>query len=89
MNATITLEIPRNWLEGLSQELLNWQHIIRLGLQQYKLERALQLYLDGVGSMGFIAEQLDISKQDLIRIARIRGIEPEFSAQTVAEELAT
>jgi hypothetical protein len=59
-----------------------------MGLYQYKVERALNLYRAGVGSLGYIAEQLGLSKRDLIREARLRGLEPEFSDETVEEELS-
>ncbi len=88
MEKTIAMEIPRHWLEGVPEEPVTLQHIFRLGVYQYKVERALALYRDGVGSLGYIAEQLGLSKRDLIREARSRGIEPDFSEETVQEELA-
>lgn len=88
MKQTVVMQIPRHWLEGVPEEPIALQQIFRLGLYQYKVERALALYRDGVGSLGYIAEQLGLSKRDLIREARARGIEPDFSAETVQEELA-
>jgi predicted HTH domain antitoxin len=88
MEQTVTMQIPRHWLEGVPDEPTTLQQIFRLGLYQYKVERALALYHDGVGSLGYIAEQLDLPKRDLIREARTRGIEPDFSEETVREELA-
>lgn len=88
MEQTVAMHIPRDWLEGVPEEPLTLQQIFRLGLYQYKVERALSLYRDGVGSLGYIAEQLGLSKRDLIREARRRGIEPDFSEETVQEELA-
>ncbi len=88
MEQTIAMQIPQPWLEGIPQEPLTLQQIFRLGLYQYKVERGLKLYRDGVGSLGYIAEQLSLAKRDLIREARLRGIEPDFSEQTVQEELA-
>jgi len=85
---TVAMRIPRHWLEGVPEEQATLQQIFRLGLYQYKVERALALYRDGVGSLGYIAEQLGLSKRDLIREARMRGIEPNFSEDTVQEELA-
>jgi len=84
---TVALEIPRSWLEGVSDEPLTLQHIFRAGLLQYKLTRAIQLYKDGVGSLGYIAEQLQIPKDELVREARLRGIEPLYTEQTVQEEV--
>jgi len=88
MEQVVAMQIPRHWLEGVPEEQTTLQQIFRLGLYQYKVGRALALYRDGVGSLGYIAEQLGLSKRDLIREARMRGIEPDFSEETVREELA-
>lgn len=88
MEEEVAVRIPRWWLRDLPEEEVTLQHIFKLGLERYKVERALALYRDGVGSIGYIAEQLGISKRQLIREARQRGIEPEFSEETVREELA-
>jgi hypothetical protein len=45
------------------------------------------MYRAGVGSLGYVAERTGLSKRDLIREARVRGIEPSFDEQTVREEL--
>lgn len=81
------MEIPREWLEGVSDEPAALQQIFRLGLRQYRIERALGLWRDGVGSLGYIAELLHLDKRDLVREMRLRGIEPDFSETTVTEEL--
>lgn len=88
MEPTVEMQVPRSWLDGIPDEPLTLQQIFRLGLYQYKVERAINLYRAGVGSLGYIAEQLGLSKRDLIREARLRGIEPDFSEQTVEEELS-
>lgn len=88
MEQHITVQIPRNWVEGFPQEELTLQQIFRLGLKQYKMERAIQLYRDGVGSLGYIGEKMGLDKRDLIREARLHDMEPEFSEETVREELA-
>ncbi len=59
------------------------------GIHQCQIECAGRLYQDNVGSIGYIAEQVRLSKQDIIREFRARGIEPEFSGQTLQEELGT
>lgn len=88
MEQKVAVQIPRWWLEGLPEEEVTLQHIFKLGLERYKVERALALYRDGVGSIGYIAEQLEMSKRQLIQEARLRGIEPDFSEETVREELS-
>lgn len=88
MEQDVTVKIPRTWIKGLPEEELTLKQIVRLGIYQYKVERAIQLYRDGVGSLGYVAEQMGLNKQDLIREARNHNIEPEFSDQTIHEELS-
>lgn len=83
MESTIDMKVPRQWLEGIPEEQTTLQQIFRMGIYQYKVEKALRLYREGVGSLGYIAEQLGLSKRDLIREARVRGIEPDVSEETV------
>jgi len=87
MEEDVTVRIPRGWIKGLPEEELILKQIIRLGIHQYKVERGIQLYRDGVGSLGYVAEQVGLNKQDLIREARNHNIDPEFSEQTIKEEL--
>lgn len=88
MEQDLTVKIPRTWIKGLPDEELILKQIVRLGIYQYRLERAIQLYRDGVGSLGYVAEQMGLNKQDFIREARRHNIDPEFSDQTIQEELS-
>jgi len=63
------------------------QEIIQLGTYQFKVRRALALYQSGAGSLGYIAEKLNLEKRDLIREARARGIVPHHDDDTFHEEL--
>ena len=90
MDTTITLEIPKQWLQDVDlDEAAVMQEIIQLGLYQFKVRRALAMYQAGVGSLGYVAERAGLSKRDLICEARARGIEPPFDEETVREELET
>ena len=87
MEQTIAVQIPRRWLENVPKGETALQQIFKLGLEQYKIERALVLYQDGAGSLGYVAERLGLSKRKLIQEARSQGVEPDFSEETVREEL--
>jgi predicted HTH domain antitoxin len=88
MEKVISVEIPEQWLQGLDWDQRTVvQEIIQLGTRQLKIRRALELYQAGAGSLGYVAERVGLSKRDLIREARSRGIEPPFDEQTVREEL--
>jgi predicted HTH domain antitoxin len=52
-----------------------------------KLDRALDLYVHGGLSFGAAAERAGVSPSELARHAHARGLEPPFSAATLAEEL--
>jgi predicted HTH domain antitoxin len=88
MEKVITLEVPEQWIEGLDLgQTTVMQEIVQLGIYHFKVRRALDMYQAGVGSLGYVAEKAGLSKRDLIREARVRGIEPPFDEQTVREEL--
>jgi predicted HTH domain antitoxin len=89
MSKTIQLEIPEAWLQGLDPNQATTLHeVIRLGIYQLKILEALDIYKAGHRSIGYAAEKMGISKQDLVREARSRGIEPPFDEEIVQEELA-
>jgi hypothetical protein len=88
MEKVIRLEIPERWFQGVDWDQATvMQEIIQLGIYQFKIHRALQMYQAGVGSLGYVAQKLEVSKRDLIREAKSRGIAPPFDEQTVREEL--
>jgi hypothetical protein len=47
MEQDLTVKIPRTWIKGLPDEELILKQIVRLGIYQCRLERAIQLYRDG------------------------------------------
>ena len=88
MEKFIKVEIPAQWLQGLDwDQTAVIQEIIQLGIYQFKVRQALEMYLAGTGSLGYVAEKVGLNKRDLIREARARGVEPAFDEQTVFEEL--
>jgi predicted HTH domain antitoxin len=67
--------------EGLVIDLLE------RGLRAFKIEQALDRYARGGISFGAAAHQAGVSRSELARHAYTRGMEPPFSAETLAEEL--
>ncbi len=63
------------------------RNIFEIGLAQLKIDRVLRLYKQGGMSIGYAAQMAGVPKQEMFRQARIRGIDPSFSEQTVQEEL--
>lgn len=84
-----TLNIPDSLareLETANQEFLI--ELLERGLQALKIERALEQYARGGISFGAATHQAGISQSELARHAYARGMEPPFSAETLAEELS-
>ena len=86
---TLTLSLPAplaHELGSATQDFL--ADLLARGLREVKVERALERYARGGLSFGAAAQQAGVSQTDLSRFAYARGLEPPFSAQTLAEELA-
>jgi hypothetical protein len=86
---TLTLSLPAplaHELGAATQEFV--ADLLTRGLREVKIERALDRYAHGGMSFGAAARQAGVSQTDLSRFAYARGLEPPFSAQTLAEELS-
>jgi len=85
---TVTLSLPAplaHELGSATQDFL--ADLLTRGLREVKVERALERYAHGGISFGATAQQAGVTQADLARYAYARGMEPPFSAQTLAEEL--
>jgi hypothetical protein len=85
---TLTLSLPAplaHELGSATQDFL--ADLLARGLREVKVERALERYARGGMSFGAAAQQAGVSQTDLSRFAYARGMEPPFSAETLAEEL--
>lgn len=84
----IQVNIPENIAKQV--DLANTatiEEIFILGLMQKKINSALSFYQTGGMSIGYAAERFDIPKQELVKYARLRGIEPEFDNNLMHQEL--
>ena len=85
----LTVTIPPSLapdLEDVSGEFV--AEILKRGLRQWRIEKALERYADRDISFGAAAEQAGVSQGELARQAYARGMVPPFSAEALAEELA-
>ncbi len=83
---TLTLPVPlARDLGSATQDFL--VELIERGLREVRVERALERYARGGMSFGAAAQQAGLTQAELSRYAYARGMEPPFSAETLAEEL--
>jgi hypothetical protein len=84
---SLTLTIPESLarkLDCMGEGLLI--DLLERGLREFKIEQALDRYGRGGISSGAAARQAGVSQSELARHAYARGMEPPFSAETLAEE---
>ena len=85
----MTITVPpalADELDSASQEFL--VEVLQRGLRALRIERALDRYAQGGVSFGAAAHKAGVSRSELSRHAYARGMEPPFSAETLAEELS-
>jgi len=84
----ITVEVSEEFLQEIPlHDQAMVRQIFELGLTQLKIEIALRRYREGGISLGYAARLAGIPKREMILQARARGITPQFSEQTLREEL--
>lgn len=83
LTLTVPVSLARE-LDSASQEFL--VEVLERGLDTLRIEQALKRYARGGISFGAAAYQAGVSQSELARHAYARGMEPPFSAETLAEE---
>jgi predicted HTH domain antitoxin len=84
----ITVEVSEEFLQEIPfHDQAMVRQIFELGLTQLKIEIALRRYREGGISLGYAARLAGIPKREMILQARARGITPQFSEETLREEL--
>lgn len=84
----LTLMVPDSLareLDSVGEGLLI--DLLERGLRGFKIEQALARYARGGISFSAAARQAGVSQSEMARHAYARGMEPPFSAETLAEEL--
>ena len=80
------MQVPREWLPDLKDQAV-FLEILGLGLEEYRMQRALNLYQQGVGTLGYVADLVGISKRELMEHARRRGVLPQYDERFVEQDL--
>jgi predicted HTH domain antitoxin len=80
------MQVPQEWLPALKDQAA-FLEILGLGLEEYRIQRALNLHQQGVGSLGYVADLVGISKHELVGHARRRGVLPQYDERSVEQDL--
>jgi len=85
----LTVQVPDRLAKELSeagQEFI--AEMLELGLRTRKIEQALAQYARGEMTLGAAAHLAGVLEGEMARHAYARGLEPRFTEETLAEELA-
>lgn len=85
---TIKLDVPEKWIGGLAQDDATLLEIFCLGLHEYRIRQAINLYREGAGSLGYVAELVGLPRRVLLEEARRHGLEPEYDEEALLEDLS-
>jgi predicted HTH domain antitoxin len=84
---TLELKVPAEWVRDLADPAMLLE-IFSLGLEEYRIRRALTLYQRGAGSLGYVADVAGIAERVLLEEARQRGVLPQTDERFVQMDLA-
>ncbi|MGC9443691.1 MAG: UPF0175 family protein [Candidatus Methanospirareceae archaeon] len=84
---TITIRLPDTLVKELPEEESSLSEILKLGLKQMKIEKALERYKKGGVSLARVAELAGISIREMIPLAYAHGLEPKYDEALLESEL--
>lgn len=83
----IKLEIPEDILKDVDiKDPSQIEEIIRIGIKQMKIEKALQSYKEGKISIAKAAKLSNVSVSEMMMQASARGLKPLYDKKMVEEE---
>jgi predicted HTH domain antitoxin len=86
---TITIRLPDYLVEELPEEESSIYEIVKLGLKQLKIEKAIARYKKGGVSLAKVAELAGISIREMIPIAYAHGLEPKYDKSLDKSEISS
>lgn len=84
--STLQVRVPQEWAKVL-EDPATLLEIIGLGLEEYRIRRALSLYQKGAGSLGYVADVVGIPERVLMEEARRRGVLPHYEERFADQDL--
>ena len=73
----ISIPVPEELAEQLPTDPQDRQQVLVWGLREWKIQKALQAYRRGEGSLAYAAQQAGISLREMIPLAYAHGLVPK------------
>jgi predicted HTH domain antitoxin len=84
---TITIQLPDYLVRELPEEESAIHEILKFGLKQLKIEKAIERYKQGNVSLAKVAELAGISIREMIPIAYAHGLEPKYDESLIESKI--
>jgi hypothetical protein len=81
----VSFDLPSEVADGLPDDPVERAQVLKLGLREWRIAKALEAYAQGEGSLAFAAERAGISLRELIPLAYAHGLEPRLQADLTAD----
>lgn len=82
----VQLEVPEEWVQDLKDQAALLE-ILSLGLEEYRLQRALTLYQRGIGSLGYVSNLVNLPERVVMEEARRKGVLPQYDERFAQQDL--
>lgn len=89
VNRTRSLKIPTKLLDQMPRGVRAQREIITLGLQQWRVRKALEKYRHGECTLAFAAQDADITLREIIPLAYAYGLEPAVDSRLLDHALTS
>jgi hypothetical protein len=83
----VTIPIPLTVNEQLPPDPAARSQVLELGLRQWHIQQAIELYRNGHGTLAYAAEQAGISIREMIILAYAYGLTPSIDPDWLSEPL--
>jgi len=83
----LTIEVPPKLAEKMPSSQAEQQEVVRLGLVQWRVRKALEEYRQGGCRLAYAAKQAGIPLREMISFAYAYGLEPRFDEKLLQGEL--
>lgn len=83
----VLVEAPESIAKELPADPLDRAEILRLGIREWKIRRALDAYRRGEGTLAYAARRAGISLWEIGAVAYAHGLEPGFDSRVLEGEM--
>jgi len=85
--SNVSIPVPEELARQLPPDPEQRQEVLVLGLREWRVQKALNAYRQGEGSLAYAARQAGISLREMIPLAYAHGLEPKAEGEDAGEPL--